>query len=195
MSFSFKMNKVCRIVFQILCTMGCVYQMFKLSSIYFSYETFVRFEPLSDISLPAVSIYHSKYLQLNDEILNQFKYSQTKLSRYLSNMTIKEQFEILKGPSRLLLNCFMDGKSCGKYLTKYIRQYYYCFTLFSQLNGEPDENYKILGKSFTLSILFKILSETFSKIEMSHIIYAIFHGRKNILMKVDMDGGDFFFKL
>ena len=58
------------ILMHILCAFGCVYQMYNLNVIYFSYETTtnVRYETQTDTYLPAITVCYEKRHQIKNEI-------------------------------------------------------------------------------------------------------------------------------
>ena len=136
----------------ILCLFGCVYQMFNLNVIYFSYETTtnVKYETQSEPYLPAITLCYDRDFQLKDEFISNHT---TPGANYL--FTIKEHFTKLKPPSSRFGEYSIGPKIPSNgwpemtmlkgedNITQYISGNYYCFTYFSQINGEPDENYQV----------------------------------------------------
>ena len=142
------MDRIYWVIVRILCGMGCVYQTYKLSSIYFSYETttFVRYESDGEKTLPAITVCYNKYLQLKDEFKKKIAHfdNNKAIFKKLNNLTIAEQFQSMEKEPRMLKNCMnAGGKNCTSIanLTKSIEYNFYCFTILSQLNGEPDDSY------------------------------------------------------
>ncbi|CAG2108261.1 unnamed protein product [Medioppia subpectinata] len=112
---------------------------------------------------------------LNDEVYEQVikgkhhadsEAEDTMIANYLNNMTIQDQFNSLKYPNDILqgLNCtvrrplaFKPGAE-GSYERSYVNcadiapviyslsDEYYCVTLFTRFNAEPDEGYEIANK-------------------------------------------------
>ena len=66
-----KMKITFDIIWKIVCLLGCVYQTFKISELYFSYETTtnVRYETEKLVNLPGITICYDKksQLQLKDK--------------------------------------------------------------------------------------------------------------------------------
>ena len=73
---------------RILCTIGCVYQMFNLNVIYFSYETItnVRYETQRETYLPAITICYEKLDQFSDNILGKFNGTFWQVMQNLRNL-------------------------------------------------------------------------------------------------------------
>ena len=82
-----------KILMLILCLIGCVYQMFNLNVIYFSYETTtnVRYEAQSEPYLPAITICYDKRFQLTQD---EFYVSKKNLIVvFTMSFTIQENFD------------------------------------------------------------------------------------------------------
>ena len=152
------MKKVYKYILRILCAIGCVYQMFNLNVIYFSYKTTtnVRYETQSNTYLPAITLCYHKSNQIKEEFFHQFsKISEAERSFYDS--TIKGQFEVLKNAPSKLNGCYVPKWINGQYrslpcstianFTQYIDSFSYCFTSVPQLNGESDEEYQVFEDS------------------------------------------------
>ena len=146
----------------ILCAFGCVYQMYNLNVIYFSYETTtnVRYETQTDTYLPAITVCYEKRHQIKDEILDMFGGNSNKALRQLKKLTIQEQFNSLNDLPKRLTKCTMAAESdemigitwmicqnVSQYV-QYIDEFSYCFTAFPQLNGESDEKYQVADGPF-----------------------------------------------
>ena len=152
----------------ILCAFGCVYQMYNLNVIYFSYETTtnVRYETQTDTYLPAITVCYEKRHQIKDEFLDMFDGNSDKALRHLNSLTIQEQFNSMNDLPKILTECMVEVKSgymgmswiicpnVTKYI-QYIDHYSYCFTAFPQLNGESDEKYQVTDNLFSASFLLR----------------------------------------
>ena len=151
-----KMNKLYLFFTRILCIFGSVYQTFKLSEIHFSYETTtnVRFESQTETSLPAVTVCYYKIFQLNEQIWRQNSRNTTILWDRVSHSTIQDQFNDLAQSPRRLDRCrlytkqltqeknYINCSDVASYV-EYLEGLSYCFTIFPQLNGEPDDKYSV----------------------------------------------------
>jgi hypothetical protein len=158
-------NKISRYLFKIFCIISCLFQINEICVIYFSYQTTtdVRYKEELKVSLPAISICIPKEFMFDLRLTSSISPNETikslnseKILNYLNKLTIKEQFKNLLNIDVVLNDkCFVlaSNKSNGnKYYVnckkitpfrKSINSVSYCFTLFSQLNGENDENYLI----------------------------------------------------
>jgi hypothetical protein len=160
------MEKIVRYIFAAICLAGCLFQIYKISAIYFLYETStdVRFDNEVIISLPGLTICASKHYFVREEILkiifnnisNEKLDNRTKILNYLNNLSIKDQFKSLKSVREILnnrclvmktngLNSTGEFVECDKIspLRMSIDIYDACFIIASQLNGEPDDKYLI----------------------------------------------------
>ena len=95
---------------RILCLFGCVYQMFNLNVIYFSYETTTNVRYEVEPYLPAIIICYDKWNQFNDEFINKFESDYRKFFNVLGNMTIKQQFDVMHKSPRILQSCKLNSK-------------------------------------------------------------------------------------
>jgi len=149
--------KYLKIVLNIVCLIGCFYQSYQISHIYFRYDTttYVKFENSGYLQLPGITICYYKFLQLSNEF-RHFR-DETNLR------TIGEQFNSLINMTQPLLikycilkkgfkkdydsKCkdFGDSNGEGKGVLSRISGSSYCFTYFSQINGTSDEKYRING--------------------------------------------------
>ena len=134
----------------ILCAFGCVYQMYNLNVIYFSYETTtnVRYETQTDTYLPAITMCYRKWIQNNYHA--QFNHeNHSAILDSIANMTISEQFKLFgNSPSKLIFcGTWRNGHAihCDQVANyfQYLDKFWYCFTIFLQLKGEPDINYLV----------------------------------------------------
>ena len=152
----------------ILCAFGCVYQMYNLNVIYFSYETTtnVRYETQTDTYLPAITVCYEKRHQIKNEFLDKFNGNTYKALIHLNNLTIQEQFNSLNDLSKRLTECqkgskydnmrmsWVDCQNISDY-TQYIENNFYCFTIFPQLNGESDEKYQVPNWAFIAQFVLR----------------------------------------
>jgi len=189
-----KLEKIIRYCLAFICAIGCLYQILMISIIYFSYETVtdVRYGIDAFISLPAITICTLKsslmrkdYLQQNGIQLQDY----TSRLDHLNNLTIKEQFKALYTAEEILNLCYTLGteglnhrgliSNCiniSKIRTS-IDYDEYCITLFSQSNGEPDQNYLIdfdsnLSRDYR-SLVYITLKFSFN--------YLFLHSRNEII--------------
>jgi len=144
------------IVFKIICFIGCVYQSYKISELYFRYDTttYVKFESSGYLELPGITICYYKFIQLKDE----FKHFRSEINLF----SIQEQFDsIIKLKPFLIRDCifkkgtkksydsncrdFGDSNGQGNGGFTRLSASSYCFTVFSQINNTSDEKYRING--------------------------------------------------
>ena len=82
----------------------------------------------------------------------------------LEDLSIKEQLSKMQNPENLIRSCYVRNKNdkslrlCHEVekLSRYINGISICFTIFSQLNGKPNDNYVIYEKVITNSMLVQI---------------------------------------
>ena len=175
----------------ILCAFGCVYQMYNLNVIYFSYETTtnVRYETQTDTYLPAITVCYEKRLQIKNEFLDMFEGNISRSLDVLNSLTIQDQFKAMKSPmSRILCSAEIKGKgnvSCTDVsnFTQYISAFSYCVTIFPQLNNEQDDNYQVDVSAFIVKFLMK-------NYPVKHLdtIQIYLHQRKELFRKDDYRG-------
>jgi hypothetical protein len=153
------MEKIVRYIFVAICLSGCLLQIYKISEIYFLYQTTtdVRYDKETNISLPALTICIFKLQFIKPEYSSQLFPNKTVNKLEIFNkLSIKKQFEALIPPEDIPKNfCFVvktinlndssfkvecDVISPVRRTIDYLS---YCFTYFSQLKGEKDDNYLI----------------------------------------------------
>ena len=151
----------------ILCFIGCVYQTINLNVIYFSYETTtnVRYETQTDTYLPAITVsFHAK---------NKWKQFKTQFIEnvegdpdgFIGHMTIQEQLGQLQLKPYIVPYCFVtlisglvECQGASNY-SHYINQRSYSFTIFPQLNEEPDDNFKLSEiEQFEMKVFLVIIA-------------------------------------
>jgi hypothetical protein len=112
------MDKIVRYILAGICLTGCLFQIYRISAIYFLFETTndVRFDKEVIISLPALTIYASKHYFVRQEIFknifnngsNQKLNDRKKVLNYLNKLSIKDQFKSLQSVREILNNrCFV----------------------------------------------------------------------------------------
>ena len=159
-------KNILSILFYLLCSIGCTIQVHDLIVRYLKYETITEITYESDAiyPLPGITICTNKKYLLKDEYLTKVlpngfdKISMEDrywiIEAYLNNLTISEQYKLLLTPDEFLKNkCRVDNTMAFNFSYEFvpcnnissynysIGRVPYCFTLFSQLNGEPDERY------------------------------------------------------
>jgi hypothetical protein len=141
---------------------GCLYQIYEISVIYFSYETTtdVRYEDEVMIELPAFTFCVPKVFMARIEYLKQSTNKSTKtledMHKYLNKLTLKEQFKALYSAEELFYeSCFVKRTYALNNSEKYVDCHLVsevkiiinndnlCVRLFSQMNGESDDKYRI----------------------------------------------------
>ena len=158
---------------------GCAYQLYKMSKIYFSYKTVTDVTYGNDnlIELPAVTICYNKLGQLKTEF--KAKYGIPELSKiqekqisFNSLFSINKQFEMIENHPMILDNCFFKSGyklevNCSVIpeIKRYSSGSHFYFTIFPQLNGEPDERYFIEECHYDQGYLVQLVfNRTFAKI-------------------------------
>ena len=156
------MKNVYKILMHILCAFGCVYQMYNLNVIYFSYETTtnVRYETQTDTYLPAITICYQKWFQ--NDYLAKLNGDISLFIKNIDNLTISEQFQLFGNSPSKLIHCETSDinekkVSCDQVANyvQYIDHNWYCFTIFPQLNGEPEKNY-LVSKSYLYLLYLRL---------------------------------------
>jgi hypothetical protein len=194
------MEKIFRYIFTALCLTGCLSQIYRISAIYFSYETAtnVRYDKETTISLPALTICTSKHYFVRREILeiifknesNEGLRNETKILNYLNTFSIKEQFKALQSAQDILnknclvikkigLNSTEDYMDCDEIspIRMSIGYNSLCFTIISQVNEEPDYIYlSNISKYNNISPLIQIEFPNYV-----HWIVLIIHSRSETI--------------
>lgn len=98
-------RKMYKISFNILCLSLCLYQIYEICEIYFSYKTttYVNYENLNEISLPALTLCMKKHDMIKESHLARLqanmsstsKLTKKTISEYLNNLTVSEQLDAL----------------------------------------------------------------------------------------------------
>ena len=128
-----------------------------MSEIYFSYKTItnVTYERGNQIELPGITICYNRLGQLkmefkkdysvhnmSDEINRQVRLNKlnsvSKQFEMLDNLPLILNICELTSGYSLLLNCSQISN-----FTRYLSGGHFCFTIFPQLNGEPDERFGV----------------------------------------------------
>ena len=181
----------------ILCAFGCVYQMYNLNVIYFSYETTtnVRYETQTDTYLPAITVCFFKMTQFRDEYFNKIKFNYSSIRGLVKDSeifnqdyTIQNQMSMLEDEPKQLIYCVCNrniNNGQGKYencteisnFTRYLDGLGYCFTSFLQMNQESDENYKVNhGNNLNNHPIILLIKK--SEISLLNMISIKIHSRK-----------------
>ena len=194
---------------KIVCLIGCVYQSFKISEYYFSYETItnVKYENENKIDFPGITVAYSKLSQLSSDYeefniiksVNQQEYLEFQL-----NGTIGEQRNLFqKLPSRIQ-HCFcydMDFRNllfCSDKFSNTIRKSFsgnlYGISLFKQYLNEPDQRFIIknsLNSFVNFILVYMVINK--SKVNMSKdikndILFIQLHNRKEFVFEPNLRG-------
>lgn len=181
-------NKVIDAIVFTICLIGSLYQVMKMSDLYFRYETIttVTYEIQSPIQVPGLTICAPKieflrpeaFLQLFGTEKNKSSDSQDffrKIS-YLNKMTIKDQFRVLYSAqelSSMLSQCQALGPN-GRYRPCHwfsnvqiaIDFIFYCFTLFDQNRNDSSTRFRVTypdrmqyDSMFLISVVLPDLSD------------------------------------
>ena len=103
-------------LFFLACLSACLYQIYTICDIYFSYKTttFVNYDQFRVISLPAITVCFDKIDVLRDNVFNNTNQSETnykdirkKVMAIFQNYTIREQMQMLYNYSEIFYNCFV----------------------------------------------------------------------------------------
>src|ERR1700743_2057718 len=94
---------------KLLCLMGCMYQTYKISLLYFSYETTtnVKYESSATLTLPAITVCFDKEALIRPEFVKNFNLNKTLNSTkggikdYLNTLSIGDQFAAMRAPEDL----------------------------------------------------------------------------------------------
>ena len=94
------------ILTHVLCVLGYAYQTFKISGLYFSYQTstYVRHESLNNVlTHPAFTICMNKILLIKPELWHKFIIDDDiiQINERFNNLSIGEQFESLVAPETI----------------------------------------------------------------------------------------------
>ena len=97
-------------LYSVFCLLSCLYQIYKICDIYFAYKTstFVTYDDISTISLPAITVCMDK-----TEVLKRNAFDtngdQVSSNELLANLSIREQFERLYDFTDIFNNCSVIG--------------------------------------------------------------------------------------
>ena len=155
------------VITKVLCLLGCVYQCFDISMIYFSYNTStnVRYESQTFVDIPGVTVCYYKLEQISDKLKSEIdkKYGSLGDSKpiFLNNLTLRQQWNELGDKPEKFLSCFyrwnigtnLNCNSVQNY-TKSFDSISYCVTAFSQDDGDQgDEMFQIKTSSNILKTM------------------------------------------
>ena len=159
-----------KIFVRLFCLLGCVYQIYDMSKIYFSYRTStnVKYKTNSRIELPGITICYNKLDQLiNGQLKSKLNrkshdFGQSALDD-MNKLSIKQQlseFELY--PVKLnkceVLKNYQDYMPCSEItnLTTSFDKNFFCFSIFGQLSGQSDENFTIRETDISFPQMVKI---------------------------------------
>ena len=169
MNFKSKLcfEKLLKFSFFSLCFGLCLYQMWRICEMYFSYKTIITigFENQFVISLPAITLCFRKKNMIKGEYLKTFQdqlnwaENDVKLLDYLNNLTINEQIGLFYTESDVFTVCVVYNMTMnqGNYyipcnnvseIRKSINYYEICFTLFHQTEKEHDAQFELQPNLF-----------------------------------------------
>ena len=182
----------------ILCAFGCVYQMYNLNVIYFSYETTtnVRYETQTDTYLPAITVCYEKRNQIKNEFLDMFEGNIRRTLVNLSYLSIQEQFNALDKLPRRMHRCLVSAKLAflkGTWINcqevsenvRYIDEKTFCFTVFPQLKRESDERYRVSDSAYLAILVLNKVNQSNDHVQ----VYI--HSRDKVFYRNDYKGGMF----
>src|ERR1700712_4841696 len=120
------------IISKIVCLFGCVYQSYKISELYFRYETTtnVRYEKENQIDLPAITMCYGKLAEVKDEYINKNDNNSIHLAK-INSLTLREQMYRFERHPKSFKNCvYKEGKvikSCPNMTQGHFDKKRYCF--------------------------------------------------------------------
>lgn len=154
-----------RIIFGTICISGCFYQITRISSIYFSYETTtnVKYEFEKMVSLPGITIcFKKEYILRKETIIKKFpnetndNSSEEELMLFLNKMSIREQLKATLSYKEIFHNNCYTMKTIASNLTvdylgchqitpirTTIGFYWKCFKFYSQSANETNDKFLI----------------------------------------------------
>lgn len=173
------MNKIYRLLFALLCLVGCSFQVYNISQIYFSFETttHVKYENVVNISLPAITIcidkkyllrkqFFPQFIGLENENSNRDEFY-AKILQFINNFTAAQQLDILYGAQevfgnecRVITPIGFDNNGTGDYIPcqdiqpirRSIDFYESCFTIFDEFYQNMDnQSEEELNKKFSIN--------------------------------------------
>ena len=181
---------------KVLCLLGCVYQCFDISMIFFSYKTStnVKYESQKFVDIPGVSICYYKLEQINDKLKTELdqkvKAIDGRKTEYFNNMTIREQFNELDTEPVKLRDCFLRWNIGTDVKCNLIQNYtesfdgfLYCITAFSQ-DGDHQggEKYHVKNSENNNKLMISFETRKTSKgVSYADEILVKLHDRKQRL--------------
>ena len=193
--YKIKMNFVFKFLVRVVCLMGCVYQSLRISELYFSYETItnVKYEMQNTLDLPGITICYDKLNQIKNQEklkLEQISTNPEKQLAHFNGLTIGEQMSkmhmspwllhycsVIDSQSRYRINCLTITSRFMSYLTLD----WFCFTSFSQFNGEPEDRYVInkVEDSMEANIMITMSFYKMNLTKMNSAFLVQYHDRKH----------------
>ena len=149
-----KSFKLINILFKSFCFLACIYQASMISQMYFSYKTTsnVKFETGKFRTLPGLTFCYEKKFQLKEKYLWN-----TSLDK-INSWSIEEQRDKFVQNMRFMLACTIKYKVNCSEVTEIIGRFdqdMHCFTIFAQLNGEPDDRY-LVSEEISFKLMLSI---------------------------------------
>src|SRR5882672_3415464 len=113
--FLSKMKYFSQIFYQIICLIGCMYQTYKISELYFGYQTTtdVKYELEATVTLPAITLCMNKASALKQDFIQNYyqkKSNNQDIKKYLNTLSIRDQIANMKAPEDLF-TCSIHNNS------------------------------------------------------------------------------------
>ena len=171
------------LLFKCFCVIACTYQTTMISQMYFSFKTTsnVKFETGKVQQLPGITICHPKFIQLKNPPVNITDATLNKIY----NIPINNQDELFIESQKILINCKIKHKLNCNDVNKYIchfDQYYYCFTIFAQINGEDKHKYLVSEDSSDKRMIYIAL------LKYNNFVFISFHESSQPILSKNMKG-------
>ena len=185
-------------LWKIVCLLGCVYQSFKISELYFTYETTtnVKYEEESSVELPGITICYRLLSQVKTAFTKRiFNYNDTNhyndYNIFGDNTTLQELTNYLdKSPLRLKTCQAKTDKNytdCDqiKNITDDFDGQFYCFTLFRQ-DEEQDQIFSVKKSRNNLKTFVSIIMNKMNlgNENIRDQIFLTMHSRREIIKQV-----------
>ena len=183
-----KIKKFYTILYWIICLLGCCYQSYKISKIYFSYETTTDFKYENDyrIDLPGITICQPKLTQIDNDTKLKFNISSHKdYMRTFKGIPIWKELLYLGDWPKVISKCLVKEPGSMKmgdcrdveYYASYFDDLRYCFTIFAQRRGQVDEKYYTDEDGALSAMILIHFNKTISK---NNRLTLQLHDRKHI---------------
>ena len=122
MNVQLKYEQVPHVLHILLCAAIFSYQIVTICQIYFSYKTtnFVKYENISKISLPAITICMDKREVITNEAKERYNLSKV-TDEILSKFTVEEQFSMLMEYRSIFRSCSVKSPILFKGLSSFYK--------------------------------------------------------------------------